>query len=91
MVASGFWKIQSLIGLGRPDRSHQVLQRERQPHAALGTAPLHDRQQPGRLGLGEQRLELVERLGRLGHANLRGELLVVEDAGHAVVEARRVE
>ena len=45
----------------------------------------------GVLRLGEQVLELGERLGRLGHADLCGEFLVVEDAGQAVVEAHRIE
>ena len=78
----------------RPDRAvggHQVLERECEPHAALGAAPFHDRLEPGGLGLGEQILELGDRLGWLGHADLRGQLLVVEDTGQAVVETHGIE
>ena len=78
-------------GLGRADGSHQVLERERQAHAARGVAPLHDRLLAGVLRLLEQRLELGQRLGRLGHADLGRQVLVVEHAGHAVVEAAGVE
>ena len=68
-----------------------MLEREGEPHAALGAAPLHDRLEPGGLGLGEQVLELGDRLGRLGHADLRGQLLVVEDTGQLVVETHGIE
>ena len=54
------------------------------PHSMIGWSP-------AALAFGEQALELVERLWRLGHADLRGQLLVVEDARQAVVEAHRVE
>ena len=70
IVAPFFWKIQSLIGSTGPRDAISALEREGEPHAALGAAPLHDRQEPGGLGLGEQVLELGERLGRLGHADL---------------------
>ena len=49
---------------------HQVLERERKTHTALGTAPLHDRLEPGGFGRGEQGFKLGNRLGRLGHADL---------------------
>ena len=77
----------------RSDRAvggHQLLEREGKPHAALGTAPLHDRLEPGGLGRGKQGIELGDRLGRLGHADLGGQLLVVENAGQAVVETHGV-
>ena len=77
--------------LDRAIGGHQVLEREGKPHAALGAAPLHDRLEPGGLGLGEQVFELGNRLGRLGHADLGCQLLVVEDAGQAVVEAHGIE
>ena len=38
---------------------------------------------PASFAPGQQRLEFGERLGRLGHPDLRGLLLVVEDAGRA--------
>ncbi len=54
------------------------------PHCMIGWSPAS-------FAFWQQRLELGERLGRLGHADLGGQLLVVEHAGHAVVEARRVQ
>ena len=77
--------------LGRAVGSHQLLQRERQPAAALGRVPDHDRQETGRLGLAEQSLEVGDGLGRLGHPDLLRELLVVEDTGQAVVQPHRVQ
>ena len=90
MVAPGFWKIQSLIGPGRAVGGHEVLQRERQ--AAGGAAvELQDRRDARALGLVQHLVELGQRGGRLGHADLGGELLVVEDAGHAEVEPQGVQ
>ena len=40
---------------------------------------------------GEQVIELGERLGWFGHADLGGQLLVVEDTGQAVVETHGIE
>ena len=78
-------------GACRADGRHERLQREGEPHAALGAAPLHDREEPGGLGLGEQSIEIGERRWRLGHTDLGGQLLVVEDAGQAVVETHAIE
>ncbi len=77
--------------LGRAIGGHEVLQREGEASATRRRIPGHDRKQSGCLGLGQQVFELGHRLGRLGHAQLRGELLVVEDAGQAVVEAHRIQ
>ena len=91
MVASGFWKIQSLIGSGRTVGRHQLLERERQATAARRGVPHHDRQQARILGRGEQLVELGDRGRRLRHSDLLGQLTVVEDAGQAVVEPHRVQ
>jgi len=69
--------------------THEVLQREGEtdrrlvPHDVGGNA--------GGLGLGHQVFELGDRLRWLGHADLGGQRLVVENAGHRIVEAHGIE
>ena len=54
------------------------------PHCMIGRSP-------AALALASRSSNSATRLGRLGHADLRGQLLVVEDAGQAVVEAHGIE
>ena len=75
--------------LGRAVGTHQVLQREGEACRAL--VPLHDGQNTGFLGLGHGGVKFGQRLRRLGHADLGGQFLVIEHAGHRVVEAHAVE
>ncbi len=75
----------------RAVRGHELLEREGQSAAAGGGVPGHDRQESLRLGFGQERVELGDRLGRLGHPDLGRQFLVVEHAGQAVVESHRVQ
>ena len=77
--------------LGRAIGGHEVLQRECEPASAGRGVPLHDRLEVGGLGLGKKVLELGHGLRRLGHADLLCELLVVEHACQAVVQAHGIE
>ena len=77
--------------LGGTVGRHELLKREREAAAAGRGVPDHDGQHALGLRRGEQRFELGHRRRRLGHPDLGGQLLVVEDTGEAVVEAHRVE
>ena len=90
IVAPGFLEDPVVDRFDRAIGGHQVLERECKAHATLGAAPLHDRLEPGGLGRCEQGFELGDRLGRLGHADLGCQRLIVEDAGHAVVETHGI-
>src|SRR6185436_10576858 len=78
-------------GTNRAIGCHEVLERERQPHPALGAAPFHDWLEPCCLGFGEKVFELSNRLGRLSHANLCCQLFVIEDTCQTVVESHCIE
>src|SRR5690606_21747918 len=76
--------------INRAVGGHQVLKREGKSHPTFCAAPLHDREKPGGLSLGQQGVKLGECLWWLSHANLGRLFLVVEDSSQTVVEAHGI-